>query len=99
MHFINQNTESPPINSLSMALVENNLRGDVLRSTTNGEGSAFIEDLGETKISQFEVSVIGNEKVFRFEVSENDVLAMKVLEAGGDGSTVEPGLVGSEGFD
>jgi hypothetical protein len=64
-----------------MALVENNLRGDVFRSTTNGEGSAFIEDLGETKISQFEVSVIGNEKIFRFEVSENDVLAMKVLEA------------------
>lgn len=51
VHFINQDTESPPINGLSMALVENDFRGDVLRSTANGEGSAFIEDFGETKIS------------------------------------------------
>ena len=66
VHFINEYTESPPINGFSMSLVKDDLRSNVFRSSTNSEGSAFIENFSKSKISQFQVAIIGNEKIFRF---------------------------------
>lgn len=99
MHFVNKNSQSPPIDSLSVALVQDDFRGDVLRGTANGKGSAFIEDFGESEISQFEVSIVGDEKIFGFEVSEDNIFAMKVFEARGNGGCIESGLISGEGLD
>jgi hypothetical protein len=38
-HFINQNTQSPPINRLTMSLILENLRGKILWSSTESKGS------------------------------------------------------------
>lgn len=51
IHFVDENTQCPPINRLSMPLVQNHFGRDVLWSSTNGEGSSFIQNLGEPKIS------------------------------------------------
>ena len=98
MHFIDENTQSPPINSLSVALVEDDFWGNVLRSTTDGEGSSLVQDLGKTKISQLKIPIIGNEQVLRLEIPENNVFGVEILKAWGDRGTIEPGLVGGEGF-
>lgn len=82
-----------------MSLVENNLRGNVFRGSTDCESSSFIEDFSETEISEFKVSIIGDEEIFWFEVSEDDVFAVKILKASRDSSGIEPGLVGSKRFD
>ena len=82
-----------------MALVQDNFRGKVFRGTADGKGSAFVEDFGESEIGKFEVSIVGDEKIFGFEVSEDDVFAVKVFEARGDGGCVEAGLIGGEGLD
>ena len=81
-----------------MTLVEDDLRSDVLGSTANGESAALGQELGKAEISEFEVAIIGNEKVFRLEISEDDIFAVKVLKAGGDGGCIEAGLVSSEGL-
>lgn len=98
MHFVDKNSQSPPVDGFSMALIQDDFRGDILRGSTNGEGSSFIEDFGEPEIGEFEVTIVGDEKIFGFEVSEDYVLRMKVFEAGSDGGSVESGLIGGKGF-
>ncbi len=89
VHLVDEHSQSPPVDSLSVALVEDDLRSDVLWGSADREGSALVQDLGETKICQFEVAVVPNEQVLWLEVSEDDVLAVEVLEAGSDSSTIE----------
>ena len=98
VHFVDKHSKSPPIHGFSMALIEDDLRSDVLRGSTDGEGSAFDKELGKSKVSQFEVTVITDEEVLGLEVSEDDVLAVKVFEARGHNGCVEAGLVGGEGL-
>ena len=99
MHFVNEHSQSPPVDGLSMALIQNDFWGDVFRGSADGEGSTFIKDFGEPKISEFEVSIVGNEKIFWFKVSKDDILGVKVFKTGGDGSSVESGLIGGKGLD
>jgi hypothetical protein len=99
VHFINQDTQSPPINGLTMALVEDNLWRNILWSSTNGKGSSFIQDFSKSEVGKLEITIISNEQVLRLEVSEDDILAVEVLEASGDSSAIKPCLVGSKGFD
>ena len=99
MHFVDKDSQSPPVDGFSMALIQDDFRGDVFRGSTNGEGSSFIEDFGEPEVGEFEVAIVGDEKIFWFEVSEDYVLGMKVFEAGSDGGRVESGLIGCKGFD
>lgn len=49
-----------------MTLIEDDFGSDVLRSTANGEGSSFGEELGKAKVSQLEVTIISNEQILRF---------------------------------
>ena len=99
VHFIDQNSESPPVDCFSVTLVQNNFRSDVFWSSADGEGSAFGQKLGESEVCEFEVAVVADEKVFWFQISEDDVFAVEVFEAAGDGCPVEAGLVGGEGLD
>jgi hypothetical protein len=79
-----------------VALVQDDFRGNIFRGTTNSKGSAFIKDFGKSEIGQFEVSVVGDEKIFGFEVSEDNIFAMKVFEARGNGSCIKSGLISGE---
>ena len=78
-HFVDQHSQSPPINWLSVALILQDLRGEVLRSSTEGKGSIF-NLLGKTKIGQFEISISSNQNIFWFEVPVYDVFGVEVLK-------------------
>lgn len=52
IHFVDEHTQSPPVYSLSMALIQNNFRSNVFWSSTDCERSPFIKNLGKTKVSQ-----------------------------------------------
>jgi hypothetical protein len=64
VHLIDQYSESPPVNSFSVTLIEDDLRGDVFWGSTDGEGSALGQKLGKTEVCEFEVAVIANEQIF-----------------------------------
>lgn len=96
VHLVDQHSQSPPIHGLSMPLVEDDLGSDVFGGPADGEGPALSQELGEPEISQFEVAVVADEQVFRLQISEDDVLAMEVFEAGSDDGAVETGLVSGE---
>ena len=99
VHFVDKDSQSPPVDGFSVALIQDDFWGDVFGGSTNGEGSAFVQYFGEPKIGEFEVTIVGDEKIFGFEVSEDDVLGVKVFEARGNSGSVESGLVGCKGFD
>jgi hypothetical protein len=90
MHLVNEDSEGPPINGFSMSLIEDDLGSDVLGCTTDSECSALVEDLGEAKIGKFEIAVIANEQIFRFEIPEDDVFAMQILKARCNRGSIEP---------
>jgi hypothetical protein len=99
VHFVDKDSQSPPVDGFSVALIQDDFWGDVFGGSTNGEGSAFVQYFGESKIGEFEVTIVGDEKIFGFEISEDDVLGVKVFEARGNSGSVESGLVGCKGFD
>ena len=98
VHLVDKNPESPPVDSLPVALVENNLWSNVLWGSADRECSSLVEDLGETEVSEFQVPVVSDQQVLRLQVPEDDVLAVQVLEAGSDCGRVELGLVTREGL-
>ena len=69
VHFVDEHAEGPPVNSLAVALVEDDFGGDVLGRSTDGEGPALGEELGKAEVSEFEVAVVGDEEVFGFKVA------------------------------
>ena len=99
VHLVDENSESPPVDCLSVALVEDDLGSDVFGGSADGEGSSLGEELGEPEVGELEVAVVADEEVFGLEVPEDDVLGVQVFEAGCDDGPVEAGLVGGEGFD
>lgn len=82
-----------------MALVENDLGGNVLGSAANGEGPAFIKDLGEPEIGEFQIAVICEQQVLRFQVSEDYIFVVQIFEAGSHSWSVKSGLICGEGLD
>ena len=81
-----------------MTLIQDYLWSNVFWCSANGKGSALIEHFGESKVRKFQVPIIGDEQVFRFEVSENDVLVMQIFKTTGHYGTVEPRLICSKGL-
>jgi hypothetical protein len=53
----------------------------VFGRATYGESSAFVEDLSETKVSEFEVAVVADEQVLWLEIPKDDILAVEIFEA------------------
>jgi len=62
-----------------MALVEQNLRRQVLWSSTQSVGPGLY-NFGKAEVGQLEIAVLSKKQVFWFEVSEDDVLIMEMLE-------------------
>jgi hypothetical protein len=71
-----------------VALVLQDLGGEVLGSAAEGEG-AVLYRLREAKVCEFEVSVCGDEYVFGFEVPVDDIAGVEVFEDGDDVRCVE----------
>lgn len=98
VHFVDEDAQSPPVDGFSVTLVEDDFWGDVLWRSANGEGPAFVQDLGETEVRQLEVAVVADQQVLWLEVSKDDVLAVQVLKAGGHSGRIEAALVRREGL-
>ena len=75
-----------------MTLVEQDLRCDVLRSTADSV-CALGDNLCETVVDEFEVAVSSDHDVFGLQVAIDDVLAVQVLEDGGDLRAIKPEAV------
>ena len=71
-HFIQQDSECPPVNGLSMALVEQNLWRYIFWSSANGVGS-LSDNLGETEVNHLQVAIGANHDVLWLQVSVYDL--------------------------
>lgn len=88
IHFIDKDSQGPPVDWFSMAFVEENLGGNIFGSTTQGIGS--VEDhFSKAKICEFKVAIGVDEKIFRLQVSVNDVKAVHVFKNRGHLSGIE----------
>ena len=56
-HFIDQDTQAPPIDRFPMALIQQDLGSDVLRSTAYGK-CTLSYDLSEAEIDHFQISIL-----------------------------------------
>jgi len=88
MHLIDQNTKGPPIDGLAVTLVEEDFRCDVLGRSTNSV-SALGHCLGETVVDKFQVSIITDHDIFGFQITVDNIAAMKVFEDACDLGTIE----------
>jgi hypothetical protein len=88
IHFINQYSQSPPIDWFPMALIQQNLGGNVLGSPTERIGPGF-DDLGESEISEFQVAVRSDQQILGFQITVDYVQVVHVLEHGGHGGREE----------
>lgn len=79
VHFVDENTEGPPVNGLSVTLVQQHLRSKILGSTTECVGTSFAV-FGKTEIGKLQVAFIIDENVLWLEITVDDVLRVKVLE-------------------
>lgn len=96
MHFVDEYTQSPPINGFSVTLVKNDFRSDVFWSSANSECSSFVEHFCEPEVSELEIAVVGDQQVLRLQVSEDDIFVVQILETRSDSGCVESCLVGGE---
>ena len=80
--FIDENTNTPDINSVIMKMVLcDHLGCQVVKSTTICLSLVFaLSEVGPSKVSQFEDIVLPKKNIFRFYVSVDDLLAMNVLK-------------------
>jgi hypothetical protein len=76
-----------------MSLIQNHFWGNVLRCPADGKGPSLSEELGETKVCEFEVAIVANQQVFGFEVAKDDVFAMEIFETRGDCGSIKASLV------
>lgn len=91
-HFINNDSECPPVNRLTMALILQNFGRKILWRATKGKGSV-LNNFSKTKISELNVAIGGNEYILRFKISVDDIFAMEVLEDEDELRGVEGGFV------
>lgn len=60
VHLVDEDAQSPPVNSLPVTLIQQNLWSQVLWSSTQCIGSSFYY-LRETEVSEFQVAVLCNQ--------------------------------------
>lgn len=94
VHLVDQHAQRPPVDGLSVTLVEDYFRCNVLGRSADGKGAALIEHLREAEVRELEVAVVTDQQIFGLEVSEDDVLGMQIFEATGDRSTIKSRIRG-----
>mmetsp|Transcript_105990 Transcript_105990/g.199617 ORF Transcript_105990/g.199617 Transcript_105990/m.199617 type:complete len:265 (+) Transcript_105990:208-1002(+) len=81
-HLIDKDTQGPPINWLSVTLVQQNLGSNVLRRAAKRVGPcARLNDLRKPEVCELGVAILAHENVLRLQVTMNDVLAVDVCES------------------
>mmetsp|Transcript_102295 Transcript_102295/g.292819 ORF Transcript_102295/g.292819 Transcript_102295/m.292819 type:complete len:284 (+) Transcript_102295:3646-4497(+) len=78
-HLIGQNTKSPPVHALTVALVQEHLRRNVLRGAAQGVRFER-HHLGEAEVRDFKVARRVEEQVFRFKIAVNHVRLVQVFK-------------------
>lgn len=53
VHLIDENTQRPPVDCFSVALIEDDFRGDVFWGTADRERSSFSKEFRKSKVSKF----------------------------------------------
>eukprot|EP00048_Salpingoeca_helianthica_P015277 m.225942 g.225942 ORF g.225942 m.225942 type:complete len:440 (-) comp16834_c0_seq1:103-1422(-) len=71
-HLKHKHTNGPPVDGVSIALVDDDLRGKILRGAAHGVG-AVVDALGKAKVGEANVSAVVNEHVLGLEVAEHNV--------------------------
>jgi len=77
-HLIKENTKRPPIYTKAIALLLEDFRSNVLRSSTNGISPAC-NSLRESKINNFQVTSFIHKYILRLDVSVDNRVCMKIL--------------------
>lgn len=78
-HLVRENAQRPPVDWLTVALVEEHLGRQVLRRPAQCV-SARLTVLGETEICELQVALLVNQDVFRLQISVDDVQRVQILE-------------------
>ena len=88
-HLIQYDPQGPPVHGLSVALVQQNLRRQVLRSATQGVGPA-LDHLREAEVREFQVAIGTDQQIFGLQVPVHYIQRVQVLEHAHDLRTVNP---------
>lgn len=78
-HLVSEDSKRPPIDWLSVTLIEQDLWGQILRCATQSVGSC-LAILCESKVSQFQVSFLIDQYVLWLQISVDYILLMQVFE-------------------
>ena len=89
-HFVNEDSQRPPVNTFVVGLCGDDLGSNVVRSTTKRPGD--IRDLfGETEIRNFDVAIFVQQDIFRLQITIDDVMGVEILPGQSDFGRVELG--------
>lgn len=91
-HFVHQDAQGPPIDWLSVALIQQDLWCYVLGRAADREG-ALGNYLRESEINHFEIAIVSDHDVLWLEVAIDDILPMQVLKDADYLRSVELGLL------
>lgn len=80
-HFVDQNSEGPPINCETMTCHIQDLRCKVFSCSTEALCALIrLQELRKTKVSKFDIPIHIHQYVFRLEISMNDFVSMQVSQ-------------------
>mmetsp|Transcript_84176 Transcript_84176/g.148800 ORF Transcript_84176/g.148800 Transcript_84176/m.148800 type:complete len:208 (+) Transcript_84176:473-1096(+) len=83
-----QNSQGPPVHCNGVTSRGNELRGKVVGSATRCV-SFTNHHLGQAHVCQLDISIFVEQQILRFQVTEDDLFAVQVLESENDTSCVE----------
>ena len=78
-HFVEENPKGPPVNWFSVSLVQENLRCQILWSSTKSKCSIF-DFLGESEVCDLDIAILGNENVLGLEISVDDIALVQIFK-------------------
>lgn len=78
-HFIDQDTQAPPIDRFSMALIQEDLGSNVLRGAAYGK-CTLSHDLSEAEIDHFQISILSYHDILGLEIAIHNIFGVQVLE-------------------
>jgi len=95
-HLVHDTTIRPPITGIVIVLFENNLRCDVLKSSTERVSASILaldSLLTQSKISEFGVPISPDQNVLRFHVSVDDAVFVQFIKSKQDVCCIEDSRV------
>mmetsp|Transcript_48182 Transcript_48182/g.75254 ORF Transcript_48182/g.75254 Transcript_48182/m.75254 type:complete len:297 (+) Transcript_48182:313-1203(+) len=96
-HLVNQDPQRPPVHSLSVAFVQDDLWSQVLWGTTESPSvCSRLYGLGEAEVADLQMPLVVEEQVLGLEVTVDDVAIVKIFESERHASRIEAGSVVGE---